>query len=170
MAALGESALDILSPPRSPMRRLGRGILTTLEAINVCWLVGTTIAQTSGLYQTCFCESAGFDSKGGYIQFDDVDHDDSPTIIIFWSVGTGVAGLILLASLVYFIVEWLEQSHLMTSDYKSAQKGLLWTRRYKRLRGWLLFVPMVPLIGAVRLYRLASRTRHVSRTRLAWST
>jgi hypothetical protein len=137
VVAIGEVILEAVSTPSSAIRHIGHFTLAALESLNVCWLLGTTIAQTFGFYQTCFCESAGFDRRGGYTHFDDIDHDDSEAIIIIWSLGTGAASVILLGSLAYFIVEWLEQSHLMTADFGSAPRGLLWTRRFRRVCGWL---------------------------------
>jgi hypothetical protein len=95
----------------------------------------SVIAQTFGFYQTCFCLSAGFDRRGGYIQFDDVENNTSDTIFAVWSISVGVAGSILLGSLAYFVIAWLEQGHLNTFDYENAQKGLLWSRRFKKVRG-----------------------------------
>jgi hypothetical protein len=122
LAAILETILEITSSPNSAARRYGNYSLITLEALNVCWLLATVIAQTFGFYQTCFCLSAGFDRRGGYIQFDDVENNTSDTIFAVWSISVGVAGSILLGSLAYFVIEWLEQGHLNTFDYGNAQK------------------------------------------------
>jgi len=126
--ALAELILESATLPTSATRRVGGYGLLTLEAFNVCWLLATTIAQTFGFYQTCFCLGTRFDGKLGYIQFDNVESDHFDLTITVWSVSAGVAGTILLASLVYFVVEWLEQCHLNTFDVANAQKGLLWSR------------------------------------------
>jgi hypothetical protein len=170
VAAVLETVLEITSSPNSAARRYGNYGLIVLEAINVCWLLATVIAQTFGFYQTCFCLSAGFDRRGGYIQFDDVENNTSDTIFAVWRISVGVAGSILLGSLAYFVIEWLEQGHLNTFDYENAQKGLLWSRRLKRVRGWLFFVPMLPVNGLVRLWRLVLGRKQVKRTRMAWSS
>jgi hypothetical protein len=170
LTAILETILEITSSPNSTVRRYGNYGLITLEAINVCWLLATVIAQTFGFYQTCFCLSAGFDRRGGYIQFDDVENNTSDTIFAVWSISVGVAGSILLGSLAYFVIEWLEQGHLNTFDYENAQKGLLWSRRFKKVRGWLLSVPMLPVNGLVRLWRLVLRRKQVKRTRMVWSS
>jgi hypothetical protein len=170
VAAVLETVLEITSSPNSAARRYGNYGLIVLEAINVCWLLATVIAQTFGFYQTCFCLSAGFDRRGGYIQFDDVENNTSDTIFAVWRISVGVAGSILLGSLAYFVIEWLEQGHLNIFDYENAQKGLLWSRRFKRVRGWLFFVPMLPVNGLVRLWRLVLGRKQVKRTRMAWSS
>lgn len=170
VVALIEAVLEVMSTPDTGMRRIGHGILVALETINVCWLVGTTIAQTFGFYQTCFCLSKAFATQGAYMQLDDIGHDDSDAIIIVWVISAGVAAFVLLASLVYFVVEWLVQSHLNTSDQQSAQRGLLWTRRYKRLRSWVLFGPKALMDMLAMPYRIIMvRRRHVIKTRMAWS-
>jgi len=153
----------------STARRVGGYTLLTLEAFNVCWLLGTTVAQTFGFYQTCFCLSNRFDGGLGYIQFDDVEANHSDLTITVWSVSAGVAGTILLTSLAYLVIEWLEQCHLNTFDVPNAQRGLLWSRRFKELRGWLLFGPMLPVNAFWYLYRLLTMRRHFSRTRMTWS-
>lgn len=165
-----EVILETTSTPTSPTRRYGSYGLLALEAFNVCWLLGTTIAQTFGFYQTCFCLSTGFDSRGGYIQFDDVEANHSDTTILVWSISIGVAGSILLISLAYFVMEWLEHGHLNTFDYENAQRGLLWSRRFKKLRAWILFGPMIPVNGLEKLYRLVTRRKGVGRSRMVWSS
>jgi hypothetical protein len=134
-AAMVEVILESVSSPASAARRIGNYGLLTLEAFNVCWLLGTTLAQTFGFYQTCFCLSTRFDGKLGYIQFDNVEVNHSDLTITVWSVSAGVAGTILLTSLAYFVIEWLEQCHVNTFNVSNAQKGLLWSRRFKKFAG-----------------------------------
>lgn len=165
-----EVVLGSASTSASTARHVGGYALLTLEAFNVCWLLGTTVAQTFGFYQTCFCLSNRFDGGLGYIQFDDVEANHSDLTITVWSVSAGVAGTILLTSLAYFVIEWLEQFHLNTFDVANAQRGLLWSRRFNRLRGWLLFGPMLPVNGLQHLYQLSTMRRHSVRTRMTWSS
>jgi len=169
-AAMVEVILERAGSPTSAARRIGNYGLLTLEAFNVCWLLGTTLAQTFGFYQTCFCLSTQFDGRLGYIQFDNVEINHSNLTITVWSVSAGVAGTILLTSLAYFVIEWLEQCHVNTFDVVNAQRGLLWSRRFKKVRGWLLFGPMLPVIALGKLYRLLPRSKHAGRKRMAWST
>ncbi|KAM0711307.1 hypothetical protein Q7P35_002047 [Cladosporium inversicolor] len=152
-AAMAEVIIESATSSNSTARRVGGYGLLTLEAFNVCWLLGTTISQTFGFCQTCFCLSTGFDGKLGYIQFDNVEINHSDLTITVWSVSAGVAGTILLTSLAYFVVEWLEQCHLNTYDITNAQRGLLWSRRFQKIRGWLFFSPMLPVNGLIKLCR-----------------
>jgi hypothetical protein len=133
-AAITELVLEGASSANSAARRFGNHVLLILEALNVCWLLCTTLAQTFGFYQTCFCLSTRFDGRLGYIQFDNVENNHSDLTITVWSVSAGVAGTILLTSLVYFVIEWLEQCHINTFDVANAQRGLLWSRRFKKVR------------------------------------
>lgn len=165
-----EVVLEIMSTPETATRRFGHRSLVALEGINVCWLLSTIIAQTFGFYQTCFCASTAFPSQGGYIQFDDMAHDDSDDTLIVWSISVGVASFVLPASLVYFVFEWLVQSHLNTSDHRRAQRGLLWTRRYKRLLSWVLFGPTALAGGLVMLGHVISRSGYRAKARMVWST
>jgi hypothetical protein len=169
-AAMLEVILERASSPNSALRRVGNYGLLILEAFNVCWLLGTTLAQTFGFYQTCFCLSTRFDGRLGYIQFDDVEINHSDLTITVWSVSAGVAGTILLTSLAYFVTEWLEHCHINTFDVLNAQRGLFWSRRFKKVRGWLLFGPMLPVNVLGKICRLATRREHAGRKRMAWST
>lgn len=169
-AAITEITLENGTSPISASRRYGSYGLLTLEAFNVCWLLGTTIAQTFGFYQTCFCLSTRFDGKLGYIQFDNVEVNHSDITITVWSVSAGVAGTILLSSLAYFVIEWLEQCHMNTYDLTNAQRGLLWSRRFKKVRGWVVFGPMLPLNGLIKLYRLIAPSRRARRKRMIRSS
>lgn len=157
-STLAAATIEIIfengTSPTSAARRYGSYGLLTLEALNVCWLLGTTIAQTFGFYQTCFCLSTRFDGKLGYIQFDNVEINHSDLTITVWSVSAGVADTILLVSLAYFVIEWLEQCHVNTYDLTNAQRGLLWARKFKKVRGWLFFGPLLPVNGLIGLYRM----------------
>lgn len=170
LAAILETILEIASTPKSATRRFGSYGLIALEAFNVCWLLATVIAQTFGFYQTCFCMSAGFDRRGGYTQFDDLETNHSDTVYTVWSISVGIAGSILLGSLAYFVIEWLEQGHMNTFNCENAQRGLFWSRRLKKVRGWLCFCFTLPVCGPVRLFRMAIRGKPVTRTRLAWTS
>lgn len=170
LAAVLETVLEIASTPQSTTRRFGSYGLIALEAFNVCWLLATVIAQTFGFYQTCFCMSAGFDRRGRYIQFDDLETNHSDTIYTVWSISVGIAGSILLGSLAYFVIEWLEQGHMNTFSCENAQRGLLCSRRFKKVRGWLYFCLTLPVYGPVKLLRMAIRRKPVTRTRLAWTS
>ena len=109
------------------------------------------------------------DHKGGYIQFDEIGRDDSPTVITIWSIGTGIAGSILIGALIYIVTEWCEQSHLMTSDYESARRGLMRTRWFKRVRAWVFIVPTLVLRGLHKLIGQVFGKRLGSKTRMAWT-
>jgi hypothetical protein len=169
-AAMTEVILESITSPISAARRFGNYGLLILEAFNVCWLLGTTLAQTFGFYQTCFCLSTRFDGRLGYIQFDNVESNHSDLTITVWSVSAGVAGTILLTSLVYFVIEWLEQCHINTFDVANAQRGLLWSRRFKKVRGWLFLGPMLPVNGLIKLYRMVVSGKHARRKRMVWSS
>lgn len=169
-AAMIEVMLEAITSPTSAVRRIGNYGLLTLEAFNDCWLLGTTLAQTFGFYQTCFCLSTRFDGRLGYIQFDSVEINHSDLTIAVWSVSAGVAGTILLTSLAYFVIEWLEQCHINTFDVANAQRGLLWSRRFKKVRGWLFFGPMLPVNGLIKLHRMVVSGKHARRKRMVWSS
>lgn len=169
-AAATEIILESGTSPSFAARRYCSYGLLTLEAFNVCWLLGTTIAQTFGFYQTCFCLSTRFDGKLGYILFGNVEVNHSDLTITVWSVSAGVAGSILLISLAYFVIEWLEQCHIHTYDLTNAQRGLLWARRFKKVRGWLFFGPLLPVTGLIRLYRVIVSGEHARRKRMVWNS
>jgi len=169
-AATTELILESTCAPTSAIRRFGNYGLLTLEDFNVCWLLGTTIAQTFGFYQTCFCLSTRFDGELGYIQFDNLEHNHSDLTITVRSVSAGVAGTILLASLAYFVTEWLEQCHVNTFDVVNAQRGLLWARRFKKVRGWVMFVPMLPVRGLKKLLQLTLPREYRGRGRMVWTS
>ncbi|KAK3621762.1 hypothetical protein LTR56_009721 [Elasticomyces elasticus] len=169
-AALGELCMEFVTAPTSMLRRLGHWSLFGLECVNVCWLVAITILQTFGFYQTCFCLSASMGFGGGYIEFDDLGHDHTDDVLAIWSFGTVVAGTILLSSLVYIVTQWMEQSHLMTSDYDDARRGLVWTRRCRRARGWVTLFPRKVAQGSYRLFQLLVNKKRAPPRRVRWST
>ncbi|GAB7334896.1 hypothetical protein MBLNU13_g06787t2 [Cladosporium sp. NU13] len=169
-AAMIEVILGSATSPASEARRIGSYGLLTLEALNVCWLLSTILAQTFGFYQTCFCLNTRFDGKLGYIQFDNVEINHSDLTITVWSISAGVAGTILLSSLAYFVIEWLEHCHMNTYDVMNAQRGLLWSRRFKKVRGWLFFVLMLPVNGLFKLCRLVGPRKYARRKLMVWSS
>lgn len=168
-AAAGEVLLGLVSAANSTPRRVGHLSLVALELVNVCWLLWITIAQTFGIYRTCTCLSSAWGPGGGYIQFNEPGKNDSVTILAVWSVATGVAGTILMTSLMYFILQWCQQSHLMTLDYTEAQRSLMWTRRYKHVRSWVLIVPLFILERGTKLVR-RTRGKKYRSSRVKWST
>ena len=167
-AGLGEFSMEVFSSRNSWLRSLGHISLTSLEFVNVCWLIWITLAQTFGFYQTCKCQAKVWGGGGGYIPFD-LHRDTSFEIVVTWSLGTALASLILVGSLIYIVQQWCEQSHLMTSDYKSAIRGLMWTRRVKRVRYRLLCAPRMVSRGVIQLVAFVGLARRQSKKRLSWT-
>jgi hypothetical protein len=170
VAAMGEAGLEILSIYHQAARRIASFALTFLEFCNVCWLIFITLAQTFGLYQTCWClSSADIRGEQGYIQFDSFGQDTLNIVSVAWSLGTGLAGGILTTSLGYIVWQWCEQSHMMSTDYAKASTGLKWTRNFKRARAWLLFAPRMLVIVVCRFFHSLTRRKARPHTRMLWA-
>jgi hypothetical protein len=99
-----------------------------------------------------------------------VESNHSDLTLTVWSVSAGVAGAILLASLAYFVIEWLEQCHVNTFDVVNAQKGLLWSRRFKNVRRWVTFGPMLPVRGSKKLLQSIMPRKYRGRGRMVWTS
>lgn len=53
-------------------------------------------------------------------------------IRVNWTISTVISSTIMACAMCYIVTEWCLQSHLSTSDMKSAARGLKWTRRFRR--------------------------------------
>ncbi|KAJ9623082.1 hypothetical protein H2203_006014 [Taxawa tesnikishii (nom. ined.)] len=102
------------------------------EIINATWLLYVTLAQTFGAYVNCTCMSSTWAGYGGYIDFTQYSTTNSPWVKFYWTAGTAVSTAILTVAMVYIVAEWCLQSHISTSNYDSAMRGLRRTRQFRR--------------------------------------
>jgi hypothetical protein len=111
--------------------------LVLLEATNTTWLAYIIVAQTFGIYHSCVCQSSIWGGGGGYMDFEDTKfYLDHYSIQLHWITGTVVGMLSLGVGLTYILDEWLTQGHLWADNWENAKRGLLRTRRWRRLTLW----------------------------------
>jgi hypothetical protein len=127
---IGEMTAWFLLARDSILRIYADGVLTMAEAVNTIWLLYITIAQTYGLYETCDCKGAIWDSLGGYIDFSDPRAQVIYSVYPFWLTGTLFACVVVIWGTGFVVLRWCEQSHLTTLDYDNAVRGLMRTRRF----------------------------------------
>ncbi|CUS13978.1 unnamed protein product, partial [Tuber aestivum] len=68
-------------------RRVAQWFLRFCEFTNSCWLVYIIIAQTFGIYNSCYCKSSTWGGGEGYVDFEDVQYYKSHNIEISWLLG-----------------------------------------------------------------------------------
>ncbi len=74
----------------------------------------------------------------------------------------------MVAGIAYVVTEWLTQSHLNTTDYDAAARGLRRTRRFKKFTLWLR-IPVHIFLTGVRIAWEAARGGRRGRRSLVWS-
>ena len=99
-----------------------------MEIIAVSWLLYMVIAQSAGLYNTCWC--LGWE---GWFNFKTVGSWSGPDVEGHWIAALCLTLIIMLVSFAFIIEEWCTQSHMATHHYKKAMRGLARTRTFKRL-------------------------------------
>lgn len=126
-------------------------ILREMEFINTTWLCYTICAQTFGSYNNCFCQASTWGGGGGYISFESSQFFKDHGILLYWAVGTALSLSCMLVGLSYVTAEWLTQSHLNTTNYANAAKGLRRTRTFKKYTLWLR-TPVHLVLSISRLF------------------
>ena len=116
-------------------------VLQPLEVINSAWLCYIILAQTTGAYRTCECQSSTWGTRGGYMDFETVDTYRNIGVLYYWVSGTTLSLLVMFLSFAFIVQEWGTQSHLSTENYGSACNGLMTTRRFKRYTSYVRNIP-----------------------------
>lgn len=125
------TSLESIAARRGIQRRWELFFFRPLEAINTTWLVYIVLSQTFGWYKTCGCVTSTWGGGGGYLDFEVQDTVKTRWVIVYWTAGAALTGLVMALSMFYVTVEWCQQSFLSTEDYDEAMKGLRLTRAYR---------------------------------------
>ena len=125
------TSLETIAARSRIQRRWELYFFRPVETANAIWLVYIVLAQTFGWYKTCACVTSTWGGGGGYLDFDVQDTVESRWVVVYWTTGTVLTGLVMALSMFYITVEWCQQSFLSTEDYSEAMKGLRLTRSYR---------------------------------------
>lgn len=125
------TSLESIAARRRSQRRWELFFFRPVETINTIWLVYIVLSQTFGWYKTCDCVTSTWGGGGGYLDFEVQDTVKTSWVLIYWTTGTALTGLVMALSMFYITVEWCQQSFLSTEDYGDAMKGLRLTRTYR---------------------------------------
>lgn len=98
------------------------------EIIALSWLLYMVIAQSAGLYNTCWC--LGWE---GWFNFAMAKSWTGPNVKGHWITALCLTLIIMLVSFAFIIAEWCTQSHMATHNYEKAMRGLARTRTFKWL-------------------------------------
>ena len=145
--ALGLLAIEMISwwivASTVIRRRLEVYFFRPAELTNAAWLIYIVIAQTFGSYNNCKCKASTWGGRGGYVVFknDATVKDDYFALVLglqyYWGIGTGVSGLVMLASFAFIVYSWMTQSFLTAEDYQKAMNGLYVTRQFKKYTSYI---------------------------------
>ena len=124
-------SLERIAARRRIQRRWELLFFRPVETMNTIWLVYIVLSQTFGWYKTCDCVTSTWGGGGGYLDFEVQDTVKTRWVLIYWTTGTVLTGLIMALSMFYITVEWCQQSFLSTEDYGEAMRGLQLTRSYR---------------------------------------
>ncbi|KAE9366555.1 hypothetical protein N431DRAFT_417354 [Stipitochalara longipes BDJ] len=105
-----------------------RWFFIPMEIIALSWLLYIVIAQSAGLYNSCWCLS-----WEGSFDFTTAKSWTGPSVQGHWITALCLTLVIMLVSFVFIIIEWCTQSHMATHSYVKAMQGLARTRTFKRL-------------------------------------
>jgi hypothetical protein len=146
-------------------------VLIPMEIINTCWLFYIVIAQTFGIYNTCYCQASTWAGKGGYINFEDSAYYEAHGVRLYWGVGTAISCTVMALTIVYVVKEWCVQSHLNTHDYEAASQGLRRTRVFRKYTQFL----SIPKESVKRFFKIiwvaiGGPSRLVGRKSLVWTS
>jgi hypothetical protein len=125
------TSLESIAARRRIQRRWELFFFRPVEAINTIWLIYIVVSQTFGWYKTCDCVTSTWGGGGGYLDFEVQDTVKTRWVIVYWTTGASLTGLVMALSMFYITVEWCQQSFLSTEDYTDAMKGLRMTRAYR---------------------------------------
>lgn len=146
-------------------------VFQPVEAFNTVWLLYLFMAQTTGAFNNCACETSiwGGYSSGGYLDFTQWQHSDAPGIQKYWIIGTVISCVFMGLGIIYIVIEWCLQSHLSTEDYENAMRGLQMARRFRRSIAWMRY-PVMLLVRLVDQVAGFARLRQTRETRdLVWT-
>jgi len=121
----------------NPRRVVEVCILIPMEFVNTGWLFYIVIAQTFGIYNTCYCQASTWAGTGGYVNFEDAAYYKAHGVTMYWVVGTVISCAVMCVTIAYVLKEWCVQSHLNTSDYEAAARGLKTTRAFRKYTQFL---------------------------------
>ncbi|PMD31569.1 hypothetical protein L207DRAFT_501269 [Hyaloscypha variabilis F] len=105
-----------------------RWFFIPMDIIVLSWLLYITIAQSTGLYNTCWC--LGWE---GSFDFTTAKSWTGPSVQGHWITALCLTLVIMLVSFAFIIIEWCTQSHMATHNYAEAMRGLARTRTFKWL-------------------------------------
>jgi hypothetical protein len=105
-----------------------RWFFIPIEIISVGWLMYMVIAQSAGLYNTCWCLS-----WEGWFDFETAKTWKGPSVKGHWITALALTLVIMGVSFAFIIAEWCTQSHMATHNYEKAMRGLARTRTFKWL-------------------------------------
>ena len=108
--------------------KYARWFFIPMEIITLSWLLYIVIAQSAGLYNTCWC--LGWE---GSFDFKMANSWNGPSVQGHWITALCLTLVIMLVSFAFIIVEWCTQSHMATHNYGKAMRGLARTRTFKWL-------------------------------------
>jgi hypothetical protein len=63
------------------------------------------LAQTFGWYKTCECITSTWAGAGGYLDFSVQDISNSSWVLVYWTTGTVISGLVMILAMFYITVE-----------------------------------------------------------------
>ncbi|KAL8852266.1 MAG: hypothetical protein Q9221_002868 [Calogaya cf. arnoldii] len=88
----------------------------------------------------------------------------------YWSAGTALSVIVMLASIAFITYEYCTQSHLSSEDYEQAMQGLRITRRFKRYMIWCYKIPAaIVRMVRVMLNRILNGKVSERRSSLVWN-
>ena len=93
-----------------------------------------------------------------------------PDKFYYWSAGTALSVIVMLASIAFITYEYCTQSHLSSEDYEQAMQGLRITRRFKRYMIWCYKIPAaIVRMVRVMLNRILNGKVSERRSSLVWN-
>lgn len=113
---------------------------------------------------------ADFDNR--YISFESAQFFKAHGVTIYWILGTSLSVIVMGSGILYIIAEWLTQSHINTTNYAAASRGLRRTRTFKKYTLWIRTPVDLCLSGVRTLWeaaRAGQRKGNRGRRSLVWS-
>lgn len=146
-----------------------RVFFTPVEFVNTVWMCYMIMAQTVGAFNTCSCMTSSWGGYGGYLDFTQWSHADSPLVAEYWIQGTIITCTFMALGMAYIVLEWLLQAHLSTENYKDAMEGLKRVRRFRRYTHWIRYPSAVIVILINNLLSACKLRSTGKRNVLVWS-
>ncbi|KAI9665873.1 MAG: hypothetical protein M1821_003808 [Bathelium mastoideum] len=143
-----------------------------LEIINFLWILYIAFGQTIGAFRSCTCMTNSWGSRHGYMDFTTWNATNSAWVWWYWTTGTVIATTTLCLAMAFVVVEWCTQSHLSSQNYENAYKGLVRTRRFKRMIGVIytaLCFPAYPFARIGSYFRGPASSDATGQRSLKWT-